>query len=203
MKNIEVPLQAVATVRTLLTYRDRAPNFSDDGNAFALTIKDIVANKIFYGSDLAKIEVDDYSPSSVLSEGNIVLPARGEYYPARYFSELEKPVFPIGQISVISIDLHSGYYLDPQYLVWFLNRPDSQIYIKNSITGTNIKSLSKNKLLNLPIQVPSENTQKSISYLQNLHEKRLALRQELFKIENLEIDNLCQILLLKNEQNGK
>lgn len=203
MKTVEVPLQAVANVRTLLSFRDKAPNFSDDGNAFALTIKDLVANKLIYEHDLATIEVDDFSPSSVLFDGNIVLPARGEYYPARYFSELSKPVFPIGQISIIDIDSRSDYYIDSQYLVWFLNRPESQSYIKNSLTGTNIKSLSKTKLLSLPIQIPSNKIQESISRLQRAQNKRLAIRQKLFNLEDFEIENLCQSLLLQNEKNGK
>lgn len=201
MRNLEVALQEVASVKTILTFRDKAPNFSEDGNVLALTIKDLVGNKPISKNYLSKIIVDEIPYNSILIEGSILIPGRGDYYPARYFAEIDTPVIPIGQINIITINKKTNdLYADPHYITWFLNRIESQEFIKNSLTGTNIQSLSKGKLLQLPIVLPSKEIQESISFIQILQKNRVEIRHELNNIESSEIENLCQSLLLKNRK---
>lgn len=199
MRNFEVPLQEIASVRTILTFRDKAPHFAEDGHVLALTIKDLVGNKPLSENYLSKIAMDEIPYASILSEGNILIPGRGDYYPARYFTELSKPVIPVGQINIITVSKKLEHlYANPHYVTWFLNRVESQAFIKNSLTGTNIQSLSKGKLLDLPIILPTKEVQESISRIQILQKNRIEIRDQLNNIEILEIENLCQSLLLKD-----
>lgn len=127
-----------------------------------------------------------------LAEGEVLIPSRGDYYPARYFHNSAGNIFPHGQINVIT----PGERVLGRYLAWYLNQPTSQQFIDTSLTGTSIKALNKPRLLEIPIQVPPVDTQNAIADLQELLEKSKALKERLIALEMQEIEWTCRKLLL-------
>lgn len=126
--------------------------------------------------------------------GEVLIPSRGDYYPARYFQNSAGPIFPYGQINVIT----PGGRLLARYLAWYLNQPTSQQFIDSSLTGTSIKALNKPRLLEIQIQLPPIATQNAIADLQDLLEKSKELKERLIVLEAQEIEWACRKLLSKS-----
>jgi restriction endonuclease S subunit len=187
-----VALGKVASVRTATIFRERAPEQSSDGNVHALTIKDVVTRWPINSNTLPLIKIDQKMLDNCLVGGEVLIPSRGDYYPARYFHSSAGHIFPYGQINVIT----PGDRVLGRYLAWYLNQPASQQFIDTSLTGTSIKALNKPRLLEIPIQVPPIDTQNAIVDLQELLEKSKALKERLIALEAQEIEWTCRKLLL-------
>lgn len=186
-----IPLGEIASIRTIMTFRDKAPRYSDEGNAYVITIKDILSEDSFDFTKLPLAVVDDTDLSNQLRPGEILIPGRGEYYQARNFQQLPLPAFPVGQINVI----RTKSDLDGGYLTWYLNQGEAQQYIRFSLGGTGVKALSKTRLSSMPVPIPPLSVQREISSLQLLRSNRAALLRELMVIEDREINASCLRLL--------
>jgi hypothetical protein len=182
----------IAKIRTVQLFRDKPPVYTVDGNACAISIREIVGKWPLDTKTLPRLHLDQEQYQFTLDRGDILLPARGDNYPARLFSEMDERIIPVGQVTIITVsdDVDSGY------LAWYLNQQEFQNSIQNALTGTSIKSLNKSKLLTFEVHLPTWEVQRSISHLQSLYARRLALQQEKMTLERLEIETVCSNLLL-------
>lgn len=186
----------IATVRTLSLFRDRPPAYSSLGNASILTIKDLTTTWPIDFSDLPIAEVATEHLPQALKSGEILMPARGDHYPARYIANQNSmPIFPAGQIHVVTAN--PDYY--PGYLAWYLNQAEAQASIRRLLTGTNIQSLNKSRLVELPIEIPLPRVQRAIAEIQEKHVRRIKLLQELIKLKDQEVEAGCLNLLRLGE----
>lgn len=190
VENMKVVLGDIADIRTATVFRERAPEPAPNGNVLALTIKDVVAGWPPEPQALDRIHVDDHLMKNCLAAGQILIPSRGDYYPARYFLGSEFRFFPLGQINLIS----PSESVLGGYLSWCLNQPDAQQQIKRVLTGTNIRSLTKPNLQSIEIVVPEPSVQKDIATLQHLWEQSRSRKMKLLQIEELEVTEICRVL---------
>jgi predicted GIY-YIG superfamily endonuclease len=186
-----VTLEEIATIRAAVIFREKAPIQSQEGNVCALTIKDIVASWPVISTVLPRIEVAANMLSNCLVGGEVLIPARGDNYPARYFQAQEEAIFPYGQINIIS----PSERILGRYLSWYINQPKIQDMINQSLTGTGIKALVRARLLELRIKVPSLDIQNAIAELQKLREESKAIKERLITLEEQEIEWNCRKLL--------
>lgn len=189
MKTYKVEyLESLVSVSTVLAFRDKVPNPVDDGNAYALSSRDLVSSWPQPLSWLTKINISSEQKKEALIDGDILMPARGNYYPARYFFGCEKDVLPIGQVFVIRpYEKSMG-----RFLAWYLNRHEVQVTIHSLISGTTVQSLKKSMLTSLQIFLPSKYTQERIGKINALEERRLILQAQLSKIQKDEIEAACR-----------
>jgi hypothetical protein len=180
-----------------MTFRDKAPEYDPEGSARIVTIRDLVAKTSIDFDALPTARVDASQMGNCLEEGDILMPARGDYYFARRCTHLSAPTFPTGQINVIT-PLSST--VDVRYLTWYLNQADAQRFIRSGISGTGIQSLSKAKLLSLPIPIPTLDVQQKIAFLQDLHLERVSLMEELAELNQLELDAICRNLISRESK---
>lgn len=192
-----IELGSLATIRTPLAFRDKAPEDVPDGNAMVFSIKDLVSGWPF--DKLPHVQVDESRLTDAVALGDVLMPGRGTSYPARLFERSELPLFPAGQIHVIRPDPSR---MDPRYLCWFLNRKDVQENIRQMLTGSTIKALNKSHLQSVRIEIPSMDTQLQIARLQSLIERRSALRRHLEALEHAEFEIACRTALAKEAENG-
>ena len=183
-------LGEVASVRTATIFREAAPKEAENGNVRALAIKDIVTGWPIEFNSLPLIRVEQNLLSNCLRGGEVLIPSRGDYYPARYVADDLPNVFPFGQINVI--EPYSG--ISGPYLAWFLNQPRTQQLIAQQLTGSNIKALNKQSLLTLPVQLPSMEVQQMIAHLQERWALKKALQERLLTVEGTEIEAICRKL---------
>ena len=91
------------------------------------------------------------------------------------------------------IRLHDTAAILPEYLLWYINSKDAQAYFTANKTGTSVSMISTAVLADLPVVVPSFETQKKIVEINILSEKEIELQEELIRKKRL----LTETVLLK------
>lgn len=185
-----IPLGAVANIQTATIFREVAPKPVPHGNVHVVTIKDVVGGWPVDTRQLPMIQIDRALLANCLRAGEVLIPSRGDYYPARYFDSEEGNVFPVGQLNIIE----TSPSICGRYLAWYLNQPQTQQLIAQQLTGSNIKALNKASLQQLPIAVPPMATQQAIAGLQDVWGRKKALQQKLQVVQEQEIEALCRQL---------
>lgn len=191
MQYTTLPLGEIAEVRTVQLFRDTSPEHDEDGNASTILIRDLVGPWPLNMRNLTRINLPPEQMHNCIKSNDILIPARGDRYPARLFSLDEEKVVPVGQISVIS----AIKSVNAVYLAWYLNRKHVQQILASMLTGTNIKSLNKSKLLSLQVSLPEWHVQNSIETIQAVYGRRLVLYSELMELEKLEVETVCENFL--------
>ena len=189
-------LSQLARVRTAMVFRDQGPQEGPHGNVRALAIRDLAASKPLYWHDLPRIAVQDRQLGHCLRPGDVVIPSRGDYYRAWLFEGAEEPVFPVGQLNVIT----PGDGLDARYLTWYLNQRLTQAKIALTLTGSSIKALTKAALLTLDVEVPPMSKQHQIAELDHTTQQIVSIRHRLNELDKHEVAYLTEQLL---EDGGK
>jgi len=147
-------------------------------------------------SDLPRATIPDRHLEHCLRSGDVVLPSRGDHYKAWFFGGAEEPVFPVGQLNVIT----PGPGLDGRYLAWYLNQSSTQTRLRLILTGTSIKALTKAALLTLDIDVPALSKQYRIAELDHTSERIVSIRHRLNELDSIETAFLTgQLLKAKAE----
>ena len=194
MSILKAALGTVATVRAVHVFRDHPPVYSDDGDAHALTTRDLLAQWPLSYTVLRKVKLTEDHQKSILKPGEVLLPSRGDYYMARHYNSTNDRVVPVGLMHVITAQ---SEILMPQFLAWFINQPAAQQYLKNSLVGTSIRSLNKASLVTLPISIPAMQVQQKIARLQELQMERSIIERRCTMLNEDEIQAVCQNILSK------
>lgn len=184
-------LSDLSRIRTAVVFRGSSPQEEPQGNVRAIAIRDLVASGPVSVEGLPLIQLDEKYLSHCLRHGDIVMPSRGDYYKAWCFEGAEQPVFPLGQLNIISVNDR----LDARYLTWYLNQPTTQARIGTMLTGTNIKALTKAGLSTLEVDVPGMESQRQIAELEHTLQQIAATRHRLTEIDKAEVAYLTQIVL--------
>ncbi len=116
----------------------------------------------------------------------MVIPSRGDYYRAWLFIGADVPVLPVGQLNVI----RPSAGLDAGYLVWFLNLPTTGAKLKQMLTGTSIKALTKTALQTLEVDLPDMGRQRRIAEVDQLGRRIAAIRHRLTELDGIEVAQL-------------
>lgn len=177
-------------IRTAVVFRSQAPQESPDGNVRALAIRNLVASKPLHWQDLPRCQIDDKFLIHCLQPGDVVIPSRGDRYKAWYFEGADEPVFPLGQLNVIT----PGRDLDPRYLVWYLNQVSTQAKIALMLTGTSIQALTKSALQSLEVEVPPMDIQRQIADLDYTTQQIVAVRHRLNELDTEETAHMTKLL---------
>lgn len=189
---ILINLSDVATIKTVHAFRERAPEYCENGNARALTTRDLVGDWPVKYEKLPRVSLPNEHLKWALKEDDVLLPSRGDYYVARHFDDQSETVIPVGIMYVITVDQSC---VTPGYLAWFLNQTASQEHLQLSAIGTSIRSLNKISLTSLPVCLPDLPTQRAIARLQQLHFERLSLHKRLLDLSSAEVQATCNNLL--------
>jgi restriction endonuclease S subunit len=191
-------LLQLARIRTAVVFRSQPPQESLTGNVRALAIRNLVASKPFQWHDLPKVLIEENHFSHCLKLGDVVIPSRGDYYNAWLFEGADEPVFPLGQLNIITPEPS----LDSRYLVWYLNQKSTQAKIGLMLTGTNIKALTKAALSKLQVDVPPPLKQQQIAELDQTTQQIVAIRTRLNELDQIEIAHLTQQYLQEKDHHA-
>ncbi|MEO3715279.1 restriction endonuclease subunit S [Roseateles flavus] len=183
-------LNDLAEVHTAVVFRDQAPQEHPEGNVRALAIRDVLASTPVSWSELPQVVVAEKYRANCLQAGDVVIPSRGDYYRASLFTGADLPVLPVGQLNVI----RPAVGLDAGYLVWFLNLPTTGAKLKQMLTGTSIKALTKTALQTLEVDVPDIGRQRHIAEIDELAGRIAAIRHRLTELDTIEVAQLADVL---------
>jgi len=184
-------LSNIADVFIIQLFRDSSPQKDTEGNAYAISIRDLTGEWPPNVEELTKINISIEDLKYTIKNGDILMPARGDRYPARLFGFSHEKFITVGQINVI----RASAVINEVYLAWYLNRKSVQKNIIDMLSGTAIKSLNKSKLQSIEVSLPGVEVQENIELIQSTHEKIISLKKELLQVENAEVDVVCENFL--------
>lgn len=188
--NSTLLLNDLAEVHTAVVFRDQAPQEHPEGNVRALAIRDVVSSTPVSWSGLPRVVVAEKYRANCLQAGDVVIPSRGDYYRAWLFTGADVPVLPVGQLNVI----RPAARLDAGYLVWFLNLPTTGAKLKQMLTGTSIKALTKTALQTLEVDLPDMGRQRHIAEIDELAGRIAAIRHRLTELDTIEVSQMVSLL---------
>ncbi|MGB6008411.1 restriction endonuclease subunit S [Castellaniella sp.] len=189
MKTIHT-LNDLAEVHTAVVFRDQAPQEHPEGNVRALAIRDVVSSTLVSWKELPRVVVAEKYRANCLQAGDVVIPSRGDYYRAWLFTGADLPVLPVGQLNLI----RPADGLDAGYLVWFLNLPTTGTKLKQMLTGTSIKALTKTALQTLEVDLPDMGCQRRIAEIAELAVRIAAIRHRLTELDTIEVAQMADLL---------
>ncbi len=196
------PLHQIADIRTGQTFRGRINN-TPTGNVRVLQIKDIKACASIDEKALPRIRWIRSRQTGKLQAGDIIMPARGEYYNVTLYEnedenenkkerQSEIPVVATNQLFIIKTRTKE---VMPEYLCWHMNQKVSQHYFKTHCSGTSIPMLNKDSLAALQIEIPPMQTQKKIVAMYQLWQQEKQLTEKLLDNREQMLNGIVQQLL--------
>jgi hypothetical protein len=163
------------------------------GEIRVLQIRDIRDSDNIDPANLPRVVWPASGQPPLLKHGDVVMPARGDRYAAALIRD-HAPLLASGQLYV----LHPKHAdLMSEYLCWYLNQPESRSYILKNSAGTGIPILSRSVLGDLPIPVPSLETQRKIVALQQSWQQEQSLTRQLLANRQKMLDSLFAKLVLQ------
>lgn len=155
-------------------------DYDDDGNLR----KDLEANV------LIKPAIE----KNFLQYKEVLFNAKGRRFFATLF--LNEYSFTIASASFLVLTIQNDLIL-PEFLVWYLNHPETLKVFASKMTTQNIPSVTKQELGDLKIIIPNLDTQKQIIKLDFLKKEQVIIQKELITLK----ENLINTVTYKKLQN--
>ena len=178
--------QVIESAVTGYQFRDRIEP-SADGNVAVLQVKDLRDGGEVCREDLALIRIDkDVGPYSV-KPGDVLFLSRGQHL---FATTLADPP-PNTIVPNYFYILRPRPVVLPAYLAWFINSPKAQEQLRLVHTGSHMPMVSKSDFLQLDIDLPPLDAQRTIVALDGLARREQRLSNELLAKKRQLIDQLC------------
>jgi restriction endonuclease S subunit len=123
------------------------------------------------------LEYDNISEKHLLKPNDVLFAAKGTKNFAAWYESENMPAVASTSFFVIRIQNNFQTKILPEYLVWFINHPISQSFLKANAIGSSIASISKVVLEKLEISIPDVQTQKNILKISHLRDKEKNLKK--------------------------
>jgi len=143
----------------------------------------LVKPEIIYNYDLQK---------HLLIPGDVLLAGKGSSNFAVHYKGIIKQA--IASSTFIVIRIFDQTVLMPEFLCWYLNHPQTQLFFKDQSRGTDILSLTIRSIKDLPVFIPDIKKQETILKLDELRKDERTLRTRI----ELTRENLLQQQLLQS-----
>jgi len=149
----------------------------DEAGAFGRTLKpDLILE--------GKIE------KHLLQPGDILFAVKGyNNFAVQYQSHMAKAV---ASSVFIVIRIKDARVINPDYLQWYLNHPQTKAWCRRQSRGTDLPSLTQESLENLELTIPSLQRQRSVVEMNALMKKAQGLQR---RIDSLRDERNQQLLL--------
>jgi hypothetical protein len=184
-------IQDIASINVGLTYRGSLKQ-SAEGSVAVVQMKDIGAKPLETPQALARIHAQEVAARYLLEPGDIVFRSRGNDNSCAL-------VMPsLGLATVIApmmfIRIRDKSQVLPAYLHWWLNRPAIRNLIDGYAQGGTIRMIPAGSLADLPVDIPSLQTQSAVVNLWSLAQQESKLMQEIAQKHTSWLDaNLAQL----------
>ncbi len=134
-----------------------------NGNTFVFQAKNVATgNKIIDLRSLTMISFKNFHGSYFLRKNDIALTLRGANIGSFRAAVIQGNSENVLASSSVIVARLTGYEVLPEYLSIYLNSKEGQKKILKSVTGSYIHSISRNKLSEIEIPIPSIDMQETI-----------------------------------------
>lgn len=138
------------------------------------------------------LKADHVTGKHLLRDGDVLFAAKGTKNFAAWYKSKNPTSVASTSFFVIRVRDNFSNKILPEFLVWFINHPSAQNFLKGRAKGTSIVSISKSVLEELEISIPDILTQKAILKISQLRNSEKNLKQ---KIETLREKQIQQQII--------
>ncbi|WP_216819821.1 hypothetical protein [Zoogloea sp. LCSB751] len=186
----------MADVQAGHPFRGSVP-FAENGNAYALQMRDLSPSGEVAWNGLLRTEVDASKPVQWLEAGDVVFVARGARNYAVCLREIPKPTVCSPNFFLVRVKTPA---LLPEFLAWQINRTPAQRYLASNAEGSDQLSIRRPVLEAMPLAVPPLSQQLLIIALaeEAVHEERQL--QALIRNRQQQLDALAFALFSNKSQ---
>jgi len=136
------------------------------------------------------LKADNILEKHMLRHGDVLFAAKGTKNFAAWFESKNQPSVASTSFFVIRLQQDFSNKILPAFLVWLINHPTSQKFLKGKAIGSSIVSISKAVLEELEISIPNIETQKVILKITNLRNTEKKLKKEIETLREKQIQQL-------------
>lgn len=131
-----------------------------------------------------------------LQYNEVLFNAKGRRFFAALFRN--EYSFTIASASFLVLTIKDDKIILPEFLVWYLNHPETLKVFNSKMTTQNIPSITKQELGELDIIIPNFDTQNKIVKLDFLKKEQITIQKELITLK-ANLINTVTYKKLKNE----
>lgn len=142
----------------------------------AIQMGDISPDGSIDRSTVLRISDRGVSSRHLIGPGDVLFRSRGIHtYASVVDDQIDEPAVAVTPLFIIRPLSNT---VDPRYLAWFLNQPAAQRHFTQGATGTSLRMIKKPVLDEVPLDLPSLDTQALIAEVAGLanREKTLVTR---------------------------
>ena len=121
-----------------------------------------------YDTVLPDLPLNNQTEKHLLNDGDVIFAAKGSKNFAAQYESKNGYCVASSTFLVIRIDDEFRSGILSEYLVWFINHPRTQEWLKAKARGSSIPSISKMDLQELEITIPPIDKQKAIVKIDSL-----------------------------------
>lgn len=160
---MKIRVKDIGTVQVGYSFRSRLETESS-GNVSVIQMKDLLQSNIVSCKELVTVKMEGVKEHHLVRKGDLVFRSRGLVTTAAVL--LEDP----GQAVVAAplLRIRANKNVLPEYLNWYINQRDAQMFLASRAKGTVQKMISKQAIEDLEISLPSIKKQKDIVELASL-----------------------------------
>ena len=125
------------------------------------------------------LKLNNKTQKHLLKPDDIIFAAKGTKNFAAWYEGKNPLVVASTSFFIIRLGNSGRNKILPPYLVWFLNHPSTQKYLKGFAKGTNIVSIAKTVLEKLEIPVPEIQTQEAVIKINDLRNRERELKENI------------------------
>ncbi|MCF6335295.1 MAG: restriction endonuclease subunit S [Spirochaetales bacterium] len=156
---MKVKLKNLATIQMGYSFRSRL-EVSPGGDVAVIQMKDLLSNNTVDCCHLMKIDMEVVKNHHLVRKRDLVFRSRGQITTSAVI--LEAPGKAVVAAPLLRIRVTAIERILPEYLNWYINQREAQIFLTSKADGTTQKMISKQTVENLEVSLPPLEQQKSI-----------------------------------------
>ncbi len=180
----------IVYLKSILCYQGLSSGYSfrgkikhlHNGGVRVIQLKDFKDNYTSIGPDCYFIDSKKIKDKYHLERNDILFIAKGTNNYALVYKGIDgTPTIASSALFVLKINKNLA---NPDFVAWYMNQSKVQNYFKTNEAGTYNTSINKTTLEETPIMLPSLEVQSKIAKIANLHNKELAISNQLIALKN-------------------
>ncbi|GBD86599.1 EcoKI restriction-modification system protein HsdS [bacterium BMS3Abin03] len=133
------------------------------------------------------LKLDSAAEKHLLKRGDVLYAAKGTKNFASWYESGNQPAVASTSFFVIRLTNNWSDKILPEFLVWSLNHPVTQRYLKGKAIGTAIVSISKSVLEDTEISIPDIQIQKAVLKITQLRNTEIKLKDQIETLREKQI----------------
>ena len=173
-------LKEFASVRSGIFLKPHAT-----GEILYLQAKHFDETGIFLDGAFPSLKWDHVSEKHLLKSGDILFAAKGVKNFAAVYDNPSLPAVASTSFLVISLVVD---YIEPKFLVWWLNSSEVQEFLKGIAKGTSIPSITKAQMEELEVPILPLDVQQGLIRLAGLRKKEKTIMADIERLNDYKLD---------------